>query len=291
MAIKVVFPAGQNSVIVQGLYQWDYGQMLEIECPELGNELMEVHFACPNMTMALPRPCTFSNGVGTVPIPDQCLEQGEALTAWICRIDDKQGHTIKTITMPITKRTKPIRTYEVPEELVDKYTELLVEVREAVNAIKGGEITVARANYALSADKANTAKHAENVSYAPTAGNSQTADYSDKAGAFAMKLVASCTIASGVGTLNATLSGNTPYLVVYESNTNTDFGTGCGALITQIATEMDNSKYWCCPVNHSHAVAISSKSVMIFNGSAMSSPTADTNENGSLKVYTFGNIS
>ena len=71
MAIKVAFKAGEASVIVQGLYQWDYGQSLEIECPDIGYEIVEAHFACPNMTMAIPRPCTFNNGVGTVAIPDQ----------------------------------------------------------------------------------------------------------------------------------------------------------------------------------------------------------------------------
>ena len=290
MAIKVVFPAGENSVIIQGLYQWDYGQTLEIECTDIGFEVMEVHFACPNMTMALPRPCTFNNGIGTVSIPDQCLEQGEAITAWIFRIDGKQGHTIKTITLPITKRTKPIRTHEVPEELVDKYTELLGEVTETVNALKDGDITVAKALRAENADKANTAAHAENASYAPTAGNAQTANYSDSAGAFEMRLVASCTITSGVGNLSSSLVSNTPYLVVYESNTNTDFGVGCGVLITKIET---NGDYWCCPVNYSHAVAIAqtSRGVTIFSGSPMSSVTADTSEKGSLKVYKFGNIS
>ena len=130
MAIKVVFASGEHSVSVQGLYQWDYGQTLEIECAEIGYEIMEVHFACPNMTEALPRPCTFTNGVGTVPIPDQCLEQNNPITAWICRVDETQSHTVKTITLPLTKRTRPARTHDVPTELVDKYEELLVEVQE-----------------------------------------------------------------------------------------------------------------------------------------------------------------
>ena len=46
MAIKVVFPANTSSITVAGLYQWDYGQTLEIECPEIGSEIVEVHFAC-----------------------------------------------------------------------------------------------------------------------------------------------------------------------------------------------------------------------------------------------------
>ena len=46
MAIKVVFPTGASSITVAGLYLWDYGQTLEIECPEIGSEIVEVHFAC-----------------------------------------------------------------------------------------------------------------------------------------------------------------------------------------------------------------------------------------------------
>ena len=286
MAIKVLFSAGQETVIVQGLYQWDYGQTLEIECSDIGYEIMEVHFACPNMTMAIPRPCTFNNGVGTVPIPDQCLEQGEAITAWICRIDDIQSHTIKTITLPITKRTKPIRTHEVPEELVDKYSELIVEVTETVDALKSGTITVARAKQAENANMANTAKSAEYATYATSAGTANHANQTESAGAINMRLVASCTVTAGVGNVGIALEENTPYLVIYESS---DGSVGSGVIVT-------HTKGVCgCGINVTHGALLNNwhyepTHTVIITKADSSSIQGDTAMGGTVYIYTFGNI-
>ena len=281
MAIKVVFQAGENAVVVQGLYQWDYGQTLEIECAEIGFEIMEVHFACPSMTMAIPRPCTFNNGVGTVPIPDQCLEQGEAITAWICRIDNTQGHTIKSITLPITKRTKPIRTHEVPAELVDKYSELILEVGETVDALKSGNIIAAKALYADNASRANTAKNAENASYSATAVTANQANYATSAGAINMRLITSCAITAGKGTLGEVLENNTPYLIIFESSGD----IGSGVIICK-----STDTYCGCAINLTYAAYIRGKGVIIASGEQTSAPTAASYAEGTLYVYTFGYI-
>lgn len=282
MAIKVAFKAGEASVIVQGLYQWDYGQTLEIECAEIGFEIMEVHFASPSMTMAIPRPCTFTGGVGTVPIPDQCLEQGEAISAWLCRIDDTQAHTIKSITLPITKRTKPIRTHEVPAELVDKYSELILEVGETVDALKSGNITVAKALHAESAGRANTATRAENASYSATAGSASQANYATVAGAMNMRLVSSCTITAGEGLLGEALANDTPYLVIFESSDGT---VGSGIMICK------SSDIYCgCAITLNYAANCRGAVVIISSSEQSSKPTANTYAEGTLYVYTFGHI-
>ena len=294
MNIRALIPPGIDKITVNGLHQWDYGRVLEIECAEFGTEIMEAHFACQGSKVAEIRTCTFKNGIGTVTIPDKCLELSTPITAWVYGISNTYGKTIKTIILPIIQRPKPLRGHIAlaeNSENADRIEELLGAVNEAVEHISSGDITVARAMHAENADKANNATHAENASYAPTAGNAQTANYSDSAGAFSMRLVASCTITSGVGNLNATLKRDTPYLVVYESNTNTFTGMGCGVLITR--SEEVTGYYWCCPVNHSHAAALTTntRGITIFKGSALSAPGADTSENGSLKVYTFGSIS
>ena len=288
MAIKVVFQAGENAVVVQGLYQWDYGQTLEIECAEIDFEIMEVHFACPSMTMAIPRPCTFNNGVGTVAIPDQCLEQGEAITAWICRIDDTQGHTIKSITLPITKRTKPIRTHEVPAELVDKYSELILEVGETVDALKSGNIVAGRAKQSENANTANTAKSAEYATYATSAGSANQANYTETAGAINMRLVASCPITAGVGNIGVALTVNTPYLVIFEPSGGY-VGSGviipkgsvntCGCAVTSMYGAY--IRFWSSETVSEVVIAIES---------ASNNPTPTTNANGTFYIYTFGHI-
>ena len=165
MSFKVVLPTDQNSVTVNGLYQWDYGQVLEIESVDIGSEIAEVHFACENMSEAIVRSCSFSNGVGTVTIPDQCLEQSSPVYAWIYRISGTAGHTWKPIVLPITPRTRPSIAREIPQDIADKYTELITEVNEAVENLESGNIT---------ADKA---KNATNATYATSAGNAASASH------------------------------------------------------------------------------------------------------------------
>ena len=174
MAIKVQFPVGEPTVTVRGLYQWDYGQVLEIECAEIGSEILEAHFACPNMSEAIVRTCTFSNGFGTVTIPDECLEQTGSLTVWLCRVDSTQRHTIKAITLPLTTRTRPNNTRDVPADYTDKYGQLIEEVNEAINALENGEVTAAKALSATTANHANTAGSATSATYATSSGSAGT---------------------------------------------------------------------------------------------------------------------
>lgn len=181
MAIKVVIPSGTSTKTVEGLYQWDFGQSLEIECFEIGSEIVEVHFACTGMSEAIVRPCTFSDGIGTVVIPDQCLEQTSSITAWIYKIDSTQGHTIKTITLPISSRTRPCKTHDVPAEYVDKYNELIEEINSAVDAIENGDISVKKATEADHATKADSATNAGTASYATKAANADKATTADSA--------------------------------------------------------------------------------------------------------------
>ena len=91
MALKVTIPAGIPAVSVSGLFQWDYGRVLEIESVDIGSEVLEIHFACEKMQEAIVRPCSFSNGVGSITIPDVCLEQSTPITAWIYKIEGTEG--------------------------------------------------------------------------------------------------------------------------------------------------------------------------------------------------------
>ena len=178
MAIKVQFPVGEATITVRGLYQWDYGQVLEIECAEIGSEILEAHFACSNVSEAIVRTCTFSNGLGTVTIPDECLEQTGSLTVWLCRVDSSQRHTIKAVTLPLTARARPNNTRDVPADYVDKYGQLIEEVNEAINALENGDVTAAMAISAKSAENARTAASASSATYATSAGR---ADYATEA--------------------------------------------------------------------------------------------------------------
>lgn len=188
MSIKVSIPTGKDVGTATGLYQWDYGQVLEIESLDIGSEVVEVHFACANMTEAIVRPCSFSNGVGTVVIPDQCLEQTTPVTAWVYRIEtiydaagmvvSTEGRTIKTITLPITARTRPSIAREIPQVFSDKYTELISEINEAVDNLENGNITAAKA---IDADNAGKSDYATAAGNAANANHAVASDRATKA--------------------------------------------------------------------------------------------------------------
>lgn len=194
MAIKATFENNKNETTVEGLYQWDYGQVLEIESLDFGTEIVEVHFACTNMTEAIVRPCTMTRGVGSVVIPDDCLEQTTSITAWVYTIEcpqstqcahdtpcslcpsGTQGKTRKVIHIPVIKRTRPSARRDIPQDISDRYTELITEVNKAVNDLESGATVVERARSAKEADHSVTAGNAASASYATSAGGANTAN-------------------------------------------------------------------------------------------------------------------
>lgn len=168
MAIKVSFGIGETSKSTSELYQWDYGQTLEIEAIDLPS-LVEVHFACTNMSEAIVRVCNVEDGIARVTIPDTCLEQPSPITAWVYEIDGATGHTSKTITIPVVARKRPSTTTAPTQEQTDKYTELITEVNDAIEHITSGEIDV------------DYAKHSESATYAITAGRADVAENAETA--------------------------------------------------------------------------------------------------------------
>lgn len=175
MAIKATFPAGKNETETDSLYQWDYGQVLEIESAVLGSNTVEVHFACTNMSEAIVRVCTFSGGVVSVAIPDDCLEQSSPITAWIYEIAGTQGRTSKVIRIPVIARTRPSVGRDIPSEITDKYTQLITNVNEVIDKLENGQVIVKKAETATKADSATTAGNASSASYAVSAGSANKA--------------------------------------------------------------------------------------------------------------------
>lgn len=177
MAMKAYFGTDTTSVIVNGLYQWDRGQVLEIESADFGSEEVEVHFACDNMKEAIVRLCSFTQGVGSVVIPDDCLEQSSTITAWIYEFSKggTQGKTTKVISLPITARKRPSTMRDVPEEMSNAYTQLISHVNAAIDALETGEVIVSQAHNAESATNATSASNANTANYAVSAGTANNA--------------------------------------------------------------------------------------------------------------------
>lgn len=137
MPIKAIFSKGVDTLTVSGLHQWDYGQKLEIHGLALP-ALIEVHFACLNMTEAVPRVGTTVDGVTTVAIPDGCLEHDTPLRAWVYVVDTTSGRTEKTIMLPIQARTKPQGADSRQPFAVDEYAEALETINETVDGWRDG---------------------------------------------------------------------------------------------------------------------------------------------------------
>ena len=148
---------GVRDITVHGLSQWDYGQILEIQSEDLP-AIVEVHFASPGMTEAIVRPCNVVSGVGTVTIPDVCLEQIGPIKAWVFEIHDTQGATTKTITLPVAPRPKPSKGDTIPASFLDQYEELIAEVNEAVGKLQEGDVAVKKAQESVSAARATSAR-------------------------------------------------------------------------------------------------------------------------------------
>lgn len=178
MAIQAIIPAGQTEVTVNGLHQWDYGQILEVHDLSLP-AVVEIHFACPRMDEAVVRPCTTIKGVASAVIPDHCLEQNAPVVAWVYGIDGTTGQTLRTIVMPVIRRTKPAPAAMMPTYFSDKYTELMTAVTEQVDALRAGDVTVSNA---IKAEQATVATTSTEAVHALRADNASAADYAGQAG-------------------------------------------------------------------------------------------------------------
>ena len=174
MAIKALFTEGATSITLAPLFQWDYGQELEIEAAGLPS-LIEVHFACHGMTEAVVHTCSCVGGIATVSIPDRCLEQAGDITAWVYEVNGSAGRTIYSIKIPVTTRTRPARSESIPQTVQDTYTQLITEVNQLLGALQNGTVNVGYAQRAGVADKATTADSATTATNANTAGGASYA--------------------------------------------------------------------------------------------------------------------
>lgn len=179
MSIRVVFPDGVTSVTAPSLYQWDYGQSLEIEVSPTSPAIVEIHFSCLEMDEALVQPCAITNGVATASIPDSCLEQTTPITAWIYEINGNSGNTTKSVKIPMVARPKPsVCSGDVSPEIENRYAEMITEMNSAVASIQSGDIT---ASYAVNARHAQDADRAQQADLALFANEAQVAEHSESA--------------------------------------------------------------------------------------------------------------
>lgn len=109
--ITVNFCDKQETVYGYGLWQWDYGQVLQIQGLSLP-KAVEIHFGLQQSGgETITRIGTTQDGVTRVVIPESMLET-EAVSdyhvyAWIYLTDAKSGETVKMIALVVQARPKP----------------------------------------------------------------------------------------------------------------------------------------------------------------------------------------
>lgn len=110
--IQAVFNT-EESICVSGLWQWDYGQELQIYGLDIAQA--EVHFAvsgCDEAVITVAQSC---EGALVTKIPDRLLELGREIRAYVYIADASSGETVRTISLPVERRPKP-DDYDSPAE-------------------------------------------------------------------------------------------------------------------------------------------------------------------------------
>lgn len=106
--IKVTFEEGIDNITSEtGLFQWDTGQPFEIHGVAGLEVAPKVHFATKMSDTAVVVQGELTNDVIKCIIPDIVVSHGFPILAFIYYEQALNKKTIRTVTIPVTKRTKP----------------------------------------------------------------------------------------------------------------------------------------------------------------------------------------
>ena len=129
--LKVSF-SGSKNALSNPLWQYDYGQILQIKGIALPS-VYEVHFGKDKTGTSV-------TAIGTeegVAIPDELLETEGTIYAWVyLHASESDGETRYQINIPITKRAKP--THEEPTPVQQTEIERLIALCEEIVEHGGG---------------------------------------------------------------------------------------------------------------------------------------------------------
>ena len=133
--IKIDFTE-TNEVRNTELFQFDYGQILEISGVELP-EKFEMHFEYGDISLSVDG--IYSNGKGTVKVPDTLLDGLRSkFSAWLYVENGKSGKTLKTVEFILGRRKKPSDYPCNPSEIAEVKT-LAEYVKENADKVATAE--------------------------------------------------------------------------------------------------------------------------------------------------------
>ena len=179
--LEAIFPAGINEITVEGLTQWDRGQILRVSFPDMPT-IYQVHFAFKGGREALIVHVLDGATSNDVEIPDELLMQPHDLIAYVYLIgSDGSGETVKTVNLPLERRAKPEDyTSDLTPTQAERIDAMLAEIHEQANsAVETAEDANTKATNAVNTANAaaNTASGAKTAaeSASSAAENSATA--------------------------------------------------------------------------------------------------------------------
>lgn len=121
------FTRKNEEIELEGLWQYDYGQKLQINGLNLP-AIFEVHFFWQGLENAKIMTGHTENGVSSVDIPNEALTQRRAITTYIYLSSVEEGETTNTIQMLVNKRPAP-QGFETSED-VDLFHYTIAAVAE-----------------------------------------------------------------------------------------------------------------------------------------------------------------
>ena len=127
------FTSYGEEITVEGLWQYDYGQRLQINGLNLP-DVFEVHLFWKGLEEAKVVTGYTENNKFYVDIPNESLKQRQAITVYIYLSTPEIGKTVNTVMMFVNKRPEP-EGFEIPED-IDLFHHTLTAVGEYTRQTK-----------------------------------------------------------------------------------------------------------------------------------------------------------
>lgn len=141
--ITATFETGATKTTASGLWQWDYGQELQIHGLTGLPAVTEVHFAQNGEAKTVLG--ATEDDICTVGIPDAMLQSAFSVTAYIyLHTGEDDGETEYQIKLPVQARPQP-ETYDEEDPEVQQAYSALVAATELLNETTEQVIVDARA--------------------------------------------------------------------------------------------------------------------------------------------------
>lgn len=115
MLIAKFSKKGEKIEIANSLWQYDYGQRIQIEGLNLP-EIFEAHFSWKELEKTKIVTGTTVDGISVLDIPSETLKQSGVVTIYIYLSSETEGKTINTIILPVQHRKAP-ENFEIPKDI------------------------------------------------------------------------------------------------------------------------------------------------------------------------------